>query len=694
MNTNTENKPANRLIKASSPYLLQHAYNPVDWYEWGPEALTKAEQEDKPILVSIGYSACHWCHVMEHQSFEKDDIAAVMNQHFVCIKVDREERPDIDAIYMDAVQHMGIHGGWPLNVFLLPDKRPFYGGTYFQPQQWTHLLGQIATAYTQHRDKLVESAAQFAQQLQRSEEERYKLTEDSMVPPSLEDMHQLYRNLSTRFDKGWGGLDRSPKFPMPSLWAWLMEYSALASQPDAREHLHFTLYKIARGGIYDQAGGGFARYSVDAEWFAPHFEKMLYDNGQLLSLYSHALGHKPDVETAHEYHHVLEGTVQWLQREMTSPEGLFFSALDADSEGEEGKFYTWTWADFTKVLGAEAELAAAYYSLEPYGNWESGVSILFPKMPDIPFCERYDLKLDQLHTKRKAWEAALLEGRSGRVRPGLDDKILTSWNALTITGLVDVALTSDQSLSWVLQAKDMALKAGAALFSVLYNEADGTLCHSYKAGAKQGPAFLDDYALSAKAALKLFSLTWDAKWLKLAEALTTKAQLLFSDDDSPLYYYTAAGQEDLIARKKEVFDNVIPSSNAIFAEVLLTLGQYLGHDGYLETAKSMIGKVVRIIKTDVNYSSQWALLWQRFALPQVEVVVTGPEAAALVQELRQYQGAQAILLSGNDENTSPLLQGRIRADKNQIFICRNRVCHLPVNTVAEALADKSWQKAQ
>src|SRR5688572_22305927 len=361
-----KNKNTNRLIHSTSPYLLQHAYNPVDWFEWSDEALQKARQEDKPILVSIGYSSCHWCHVMERESFEIEDIAAVMNKFFVCIKVDREERPDIDQVYMDAVQAMGTNGGWPLNVFLTPDQKPFFGGTYFSPQVWVQVLTNIHTAYQSKREDIYSSAEALTNHLASQGINQFrKKTDQADFTASL---NSMYAQIEKKFDRTWGGLDRAPKFIMPSIWLWLLCYWKISKNEIALQHTLFTLKKIGHGGIYDQIGGGFARYSVDGEWFAPHFEKMLYDNAQLLTLYAEM--HKTTREQF--YADILVSTIEWLEREMLNSSGGFYSALDADSEGVEGKFYTWTDAEFKAALGDDADEAAAYFHASAEGNWEHG----------------------------------------------------------------------------------------------------------------------------------------------------------------------------------------------------------------------------------------------------------------------------------------------------------------------------------
>ncbi len=373
---------ANRLIHSTSPYLLQHAHNPVDWYEWGKDALDKAARDDKPILVSIGYSSCHWCHVMERESFEKENIAEVMNKFFVCIKVDREERPDIDQIYMEAVQILGVNGGWPLNVFLTPDQKPFFGGTYFTPQVWVEVLNNINRAYQGNRKQIEDTAEELRLHLLTSEVERYK--QKPVDSELIQDLNEIYNRLEPKFDKKWGGQDKEPKFIMPSVWLYLLRLAHLTKNSEALSHVVFTLQKISMGGIYDQIGGGFSRYSVDRYWFAPHFEKMLYDNAQLLSLYSEAYSITKD----DAFKDVVYETFQWLEREMTHPNGGFYSALDADSEGVEGKFYTWSKAELQEKLGDHEALISSYYGIKDQGNWEHDGNILMRTKGDQEFLAR------------------------------------------------------------------------------------------------------------------------------------------------------------------------------------------------------------------------------------------------------------------------------------------------------------------
>jgi uncharacterized protein len=644
----------NRLQKETSPYLLQHAQNPVDWFPWGEEALTKAKTENKPILVSIGYSACHWCHVMEHESFEKDEVAEVMNQHFVNIKIDREERPDIDAIYMDSVQAMGVQGGWPLNVFLMPDGKPFYGGTYFPQQNWLQLLSAINNGFTNHREELQKSAEGFTENMLYKDSEKYGLVFDNQ-DFKQEDLDKMYKKLSQTFDYDWGGFERSPKFPMPSVWQFLMRYGKDNNQ------LKFTLHKMAIGGIYDQLGGGFARYSVDGEWFCPHFEKMLYDNGQLVSLYSEAY----TLTQEELYKETVYETIGWLKREMTSPEGGFYSALDADSEGVEGKFYVWTKSEIDKILIDKSEEFCKIYQVTTQGNWEHGVNILW-KNDDI------------LNSSQKENIQKLFDERAKRIRPGLDDKILCSWNGLMLKGLVDAyrAFGDESFLKLALQnalfIKDNFLK-------------DNTLSHSYKNGVTKIQGFLEDYAAVIDAYTNLYQATFDENWLHLAEKLTLYVYQNFWDEDDQLFFFTDKNSEELIVRKKEIFDNVIPSSNSMMARNLYTLGLILDREDFKGIAKLMIGKMKDLLLKNVDYLTNWGILATQMTKPTAEIAIVGKDYLKIRKEIDSRYYPNKILTGTTIESDLPLLENRIaNGDETLIYVCYDKVCQLPVKTVEEA----------
>lgn len=669
----TTSKVPNRLIQSTSPYLLQHAYNPVDWFEWGNEAFLKAKLEDKPVLVSIGYSSCHWCHVMERECFEKDDIAQVMNEYFVCIKVDREERPDVDQIYMDAVQAMDIHGGWPLNVFLTADQKPFYGGTYFPPQNWVQVLTNIHKAYQSKRNEIETSAEELKKHLSRNDTERFKQkAEEQDLKQAME---TIFQKLENRFDETWGGLDKAPKFIMPSMWIWLLRYYYLEKNERARNHILFTLKRIAMGGIYDQLGGGFARYSVDAEWFAPHFEKMLYDNAQLLSLYAEAFMLTQD----QEFSTIIHETFDWLIREMTNEEGAFYSALDADSEGIEGKFYVWTKDELNSILGDQAQIVIDYYSIKNGGNWEHGNNILFRNRPDKVFLAEYGLNEHDWHTSLTQIKKKLLEARSKRVRPGLDDKVITSWNAMMITGLVDAyhALGDTKFLQ-------TAIKNMAFLKKELTE--NNQLFRSYKGKRSIVKGFLDDYAYVIQANIKLYQATFDEHYLSTALIFTEETLQKFYEKSDGYFRYTSIDSEKLIADRREIFDNVIPSSNSVMALNLYHLSIILDRAEWKEIAVEMVTSLGHLIKTEPNYMSNWAIGYTEIKKGLAEIAIVGPEANNRRREFKKHFEPFCLVVGTETESSLPLLKGKITNGQTTLFVCHDKTCKLPVHSVSEALS--------
>ena len=673
MTTTTGTKKPNNLINESSPYLLQHAYNPVNWYAWGEAALKKAKEEDKPILVSIGYSACHWCHVMERECFELEEIAELMNEHFINIKVDREERPDVDQIYMEALQTMNIRGGWPLNVFLTSEAKPFYGGTYFPPSHWVNLLQQIAAAYKNNRKELEDSAAEFTKAINHSELDKYGLNKKEHVL-SGDDIDPLFVNLEKRFDSKWGGTGNAPKFPMPSVYLFLLRYYHISGKEEALRHVKLTLEKMAWGGIYDQAGGGFARYSTDEEWFAPHFEKMLYDNAQLLSLYSEAYAVTQDSL----YKDVVYETVKWLNREMTSNEGAFYSALDADSEGEEGKFYVWTFDELKELFGNDAELFCDYYTITQEGNWEHGYNILIKSLSDTAFANKHKLDKVILLEKVKEWKALLMQRRSCRIRPGLDDKILTSWNGMMLKGLTDAYRIFDEPAFLQLAEKN-------ANFIKDKMSIDGKLLHNYKNGRATIEGYLEDYAFVINGYINLYEATFNEAWLQEAKKLTDYALEHFWDTKEELFYFTAGNSEKLIARKKELFDNVIPASNSVMAHNLFKLGLLFENEDYYHKSESMLAKVQPIIVAEPSYLSNWASLYTCFVTTTHEIAITGKDYLQFRTELDKHYLPNKILAGAEKESNLPLLQGRMATDKTTVFVCYNKTCKLPVQSVKEAI---------
>lgn len=656
----------NHLAQESSPYLLQHKNNPVDWFPWGPEALKKAKEEDKVIVLSIGYSACHWCHVMEHECFEDTEVAAVMNEHFVNIKVDREERPDIDNIYMDALQAMGQRGGWPLNVFLLPGGEPFYGGTYFPKAQWMNVLYSIADVFQNRREEVETSGKSFVGSLNIKDSEKYALG-SAGTAYTEDELRILSQKIKESFDHEDGGMNRAPKFPMPCVWGMVKDLFLLTDDKELREHLGFTLDRIALGGIYDHLGGGWTRYSTDAYWKVPHFEKMLYDNGQLMGLYAQASRLFPENEI---YPWAIELAYGWLKEHMDQQDGGLYSAQDADSEGEEGKYYVWQKEEIQQVLGVESEAYNHAYDITEEGNWEHGNNVLH---------------LETLPTNWVAIKQAnikLNEVRKGRILPGLDNKVITSWNALMLSGLIERSKVFGSDFSF---AKAKLDYLNENLTQIFENEdGDEALGLNRLGGSKQIPAFLEDYATLIQANIDMYSLVFEEDYLAVAGKLAKYCVANFYDYHEGLFFYTDITAEVLIARKKEIFDNVIPSSNSLMAKALYFLGRFTANEEYITLAKGMFGKMKPLTLQDPQWLANWVSLGILFSKPQKEIVVTGPAFLEWISEIREVDSS-AIILGAEKESDLALLKGRF-SDKTRTFICEDKVCGLPIDNVEEVLS--------
>ena len=669
------NKPIqgkNRLANETSPYLLQHADNPVNWYPWGKEALEKAIQEDKMLLISIGYSACHWCHVMEHQSFEDSTVASLMNEHFVCVKVDREERPDVDQVYMNAVQLLTKSGGWPLNCFALPDGSPVYGGTYFPKENWMQLLNYMAEIYENDKEKAVQQAAQLKQGVSLSEFIGEKSNEQVF---SADDLDDAYKPLEKSFDTKLGGFVGAPKFPMPTSWTFVLRYGASTNNNRAQEQVLFTLDKIANGGIYDHVGGGFSRYSIDEEWFAPHFEKMLYDNAQLISLYSEAY----QISKKENFRNVVYETFRFAERELSSPEGAFFSALDADSEGEEGKYYVWTKPELEKLLGENSSLVCEYYGVKETGNWEKGNNILAVSLGLNEMMENFSLsrsELDQIISESKE---ILLKAREKRISPGLDDKILTSWNALMIKGLVDAykAFSDEVFLQRAVRAAEFIIKK--------QTQPDNSLYRSFKNGQSTISAFLGDYAAVIDAFISLYSCTFEEKWLLQAKSYTEYILSNFFNPESSMFYYTNKNYQELVVRKMEITDNVIPASNSMMAHNLLTLASYLDNEDYLNISHQMLFNTSDEIRQYGRYYTNWASLMLKNVFQKQELVIVGDDAANLRANLNDYYLPNVLVAGSLKQSNLPLVNGRYVEGKTLIYVCKDKACKMPVETIEEAI---------
>lgn len=669
----------NQLIHESSPYLLQHAHNPVNWLPFGNEAFTLAQRENKPLLISIGYSSCHWCHVMEHESFENEEIAAVMNAHFVCVKVDREERPDVDHVFMDAVQQIHGNGGWPLNCFALPDGRPFWGGTYFRPDQWEQLLLNVNELFHNRYGDIERQASEIAEGVAR---QNFLLNEEAGIITHEYDFSEVYSLLHNAFDQEKGGMRGAPKFPMPAVLQFMLQYAVSRNDASALKTVEISLTNMARGGIYDQAGGGFARYSTDSDWKVPHFEKMLYDNAQLISIYSAAF-----VATGNRlYKDVIEQTIGFIDRNLASPEGVFYSALDADSDGEEGLFYTWTSAEFNDALGHYAPLAAEYYGIEAEGLWEHGRNILLRPESDELFAQRHFLSLDELASLTAYCRKELLKVRATRPAPGLDDKMLVAWNSQMISALVDayIAVGNEQYLQ----------KAIVAAHFILNNlkRSEAGLFHTWKAGKAQIHAFLDDYAFTIEAFIKLYTITTDVLWLEEADSFARYVSGHFYNSNSGFFWYSENEDKQVFARKIEIYDGVIPSGNSVMATVLNSLGTFLHNPDYVEKSKQMIlAMETRFTRFPAAYS-KWAQLALSGPKNQNIIAVVGANAVSLIKDLLSGNLQGALVFGSTTESSLPYFEHRYVKGKTLIYICSGTHCLAPVETVEEAIKLLEGQK--
>ena len=651
----------NDLIHESSLYLQQHAQNPVDWKPWSQEAFEQAKQENKLVLISIGYSACHWCHVMEHECFENEELAAYMNQHFVCIKVDREERPDIDQIYMTAVQLMTQRGGWPLNCFTLPDGRPIYGGTYFPKDQWMNVLKSLV--YTQEKDpeRVLEYAAQLEEGVSKSE----LIAIPSPIEKwSEEKLNEMLVRWSRSFDSLEGGPTKAPKFPLPNNYLFLLEFARYFQDEKVRNHVELTLDKMLQGGIYDQIGGGFARYSVDMLWKVPHFEKMLYDNGQLIQLYSEAYRlFKKD-----SYKDLVYQTVAWLQREMQDESGAFYSALDADTEGEEGKFYCWSKEELQNLLQEDFAWVKEYYNINQRGYWEDEKYILLKTESDEYFAKNQNWSMETLRKKVTEVNDTLLHERNKRIKPGLDTKCLSSWNALTMTGLC-AAYRAFEDEEFLLTAR----KVGNWILEKQIT--NGILYRNYAQGKTSIEGFLEDYASVIEAFIQLYQLTAELKWLDAAKQLTEKVEHEFQHEESKMCFFTTKNSE-LITRKMELNDNVLPASNSIMANNFLMMGHYFRNENWIANAEQMLANVYDGMEQYGSGYSNWGHLLLRI-LHGLDEIVTIDNSREVQQSisfnLNTYSVATFHLEIPNSENHK----------SDGIYICKKGVCFAPVQTVEE-----------
>ncbi len=671
----------NRLSQESSPYLLQHASNPVDWNPWGEEALAAAREQDKPILLSIGYSACHWCHVMEHESFENEEIAQVMNDEFINIKVDREERPDLDAIYMNFVQMTTGSGGWPLTVFLTPDLVPFYGGTYFPPDDrygrpgFKRLIEQIKETYSLRRGEIQKGEAETIRRLQ--EASQWSIAAEVIQETVLDD---AYNGSRQQFDAHHGGFGGAPKFPSAMVLASLLRYSKRRDSASALDIAKLTLNEMARGGIYDQLGGGFHRYSVDERWLIPHFEKMLYDNALLARVYleAHQLTGNPFYRT------VVEETLDYVGREMRHPAGGFYSAQDADSEGEEGKFYAWTPDETLEVLGEEdATIFNDYFDVTLAGNFE-GSNVLHPRLELDAHARNVGIAPAQLTDLLTRARKKLFQVRETRVKPGLDDKVLASWNGLMLTAFAEAAFTLDRP-------DYLEIAVSNAEFLSTQMVARNRLFRTWKDGSAKLNGYLEDYATVVEGWIATYQATGDIRWLDEAAKLTEVQIRLFWDPESGDFYFTPSDHERLLVRHKEYMDNATPSGNAVACFNLLRLAKILGKQDYHEKAEHMLSRVSRALSRHPLAFGYWLQALDFYLGPVQEFALVGPqkEQEQLLPAIRERYLPNKVLASSETVDHAlgrkvPLLAGKTALEgKATAYVCRDYACQKPVTTRAE-----------
>ncbi len=670
-------KISNNLISETSPYLLQHAHNPVNWYAWNDETLNLAKQENKLLLISIGYSSCHWCHVMEEESFENEEVAHIMNQYFINVKVDREERPDIDQIYMNAIQIMTGQGGWPLNCVALPDGRPVWGGTYFKKEEWAKTLFQIGNLYISKPEIVIEYAEKLTLGIQESS---IVNVNTDKVEFTIEYLNDTVKKWSIYFDDELGGLNRAPKFPMPNNYHFLLRHAYQNKDEDLIKYVNKTLTKIALGGIFDHVNGGFSRYSVDTKWHIPHFEKMLYDNGQLVSLYADAYL----ITKNALYKETIINTLQFVERELLDVSGGFYSAIDADSldennKLEEGAYYVWTKPELKKILKDDFELFSNYYNINSFGFWEHNNYHLIRNLTDEEFSKKHQIPQKQLKEKVNFWQSSLLIERGNKKYPRLDDKILASWNGIMLKGFIDAyrVLHTNHYLN-------IAIDNATFIEQHLIKE-DYTLFHNYKNGEPTINGYLEDYGTVVDAFTALYEVTFNEKWLTIAKKLTDVCFDYFYNPTSNMFYFTSEKDTKLIARKTEIEDNVMPSSNSMMAKNLYKLGHIYKNDHYLKTSKQMLKNMTPMIQNYGSAYSNWLDLYSNFSQDFYEIAICGAHAKERLLEINQRYIPNKLLCGSLTNSELPLLLDRFNKNKTLLYVCVNSTCQLPTEKTNDAL---------
>lgn len=667
------NKIANSLIHETSPYLLQHAYNPVKWLAYGDAAFELAKKENKPVLISIGYSACHWCHVMEHESFEDEEVAELMNKNFINIKVDREERSDVDMLYMQAVQLMTGQGGWPLNCFVLPDGKPFYGGTYFRKEQWLTILENLSNLYKNDLRKVEDYANQLTEGIKQTEQLVTNVKSSSILGKNV--LKESVTKWKTRMDNIEGGPNRAPKFPLPSNYLFLLRFAILEKDMELEKHVQLTLNKMALGGINDQLHGGFSRYSTDVIWKVPHFEKMLYDNSQLAALYTEAY-----LLTKNElYKETALSTLKFVEKEWLNEKGFFYSAYDADSDGEEGKYYVWNKLDLQDLLGENYDLFSQYYEINDKGYWEQGNYILMRTENVSSLLVKFNLNADQLLEKINNCKEILKQESKSRIKPGLDDKTITSWNAMMCSAYAKAYLAFGD-----ISFKNIAINSIEFILNTLCNK-EGKLGRTYKNGLVKIDGFLEDYAFTIEALINCYLITQNESYLLRAKEMTSQVLIDFDNPESVYLFYTASHASTLITRTSEISDNVMPSSNSQMAINLFQLSVYFDKPDWRKRAEKMLDGITEEMKNYGSGYSNWGCLALQLIYPFREIAIVGKLVNEKLLDLTKQGLTNTIFATSAGASDLPLVKERFVAEKTLIYVCENNTCKVPVETIEETI---------